>query len=57
MIITQNATKNANVIGFAVQVLQVAKKLIRYQIMATETMMLVRYANTLNSGGEPVPDI
>ena len=56
-IIAQNAIKNANVKGFAAQVLQVKKKLIRYQIIATETMMLVRYANTLNNGGEPVPDI
>jgi hypothetical protein len=56
-IIAQNATKKTKVRGFAAQVLQERKKLIRYQIMATETMMLVRYANTLNNGGEPVPDI
>ena len=56
-IIAQKATKNANVIGFATQVLQVPKKLIRYQIIATETIMLVRYANTLNNCGEPVLDI
>ena len=56
-IIAQNATKKAKVKGFAAQVLQERKKLIRYQIIATETMMLVRYANTLHNGGEPVPDI
>ncbi|HUT37703.1 MAG TPA: hypothetical protein VMW77_00170 [Methanoregula sp.] len=56
-IIAQNATKKAKVKGFAAQVLQVKKKLIRYQIIATETMMLERYANTLHKGGEPVPDI
>jgi hypothetical protein len=55
--IAQNATKKTNVIGFAAQVLQVTKKLIIYHIIATETMMLVRYANTLHNGGEPVPDI
>jgi hypothetical protein len=57
MMIAQNATKKINVIGFAAQVLQVTKKLIRYQIIATETMMVLRYASTLHNGGEPVPDI
>ena len=41
-IIVQNAIKKINVKGFAAQVRQVTKKLIRYQIIATETMMLVR---------------
>jgi hypothetical protein len=41
-IIAQNATKKPKVNGFAVQVLQVTKKMIRYQIIAMEIMMLVR---------------
>jgi hypothetical protein len=56
-IITPNAKKKANVNGFAAQVLQERKELIRYQIMATETRMLVRYATTLNNDGEPFSDI
>jgi len=56
-IIAMNAIKKTKVNGFAVHVLQERKKLIRYQIIATDTMMFTRYANTPHNGGEPVSDM
>jgi hypothetical protein len=56
-IIARNAIKKTNVRGCAVHVLQRKTKLIRYQIIPTEIMMLVRYANTFHNGGEPDSDI
>ena len=56
-IIARNAIKKTKVKGFAVHVLQDKKKLMRYQIMATEITIFTRYANTLNNGGEPGSDI
>jgi hypothetical protein len=56
-IIARNAIKKTKVKGFAVQVLHEKKKMMRYQIIATEIMIFTRYANTLHNGGEPVPDI
>ena len=56
-IIARNATKKTKVNGFAVHVLQDKKKLIRYQIIATEITIFTRYANTLHNNGEPVSDI
>jgi hypothetical protein len=38
-------------------VLQDKKKLMRYQIIATDTMMFTRYANTPHNGGEPDSDM
>ena len=56
-IIARNAIKKTNVRDCAVHVLQVNAKLMRYQIITTEIMMLVRYANTFHNGGEPDSDI
>ena len=56
-IIARNAIKKTSVSGCAVHVLQVKTKSIRYQIMPTEIMMLVRYANTFHNCGEPDSDI
>lgn len=41
-IIARNATKKTKVNGFTVQVLQDKKKLMRYQIIATDRMMFTR---------------
>jgi hypothetical protein len=56
-IIARNAIKKKNVNGFAVHVLQEKKKLIRYQIIATEITIFTRYANTPQNGNEPGSDI
>jgi hypothetical protein len=56
-IIARNATKKTKVIGSAVHVLQEKMKMMRYQIIATDTMIFTRYANTLHNGGEPGSDI
>jgi hypothetical protein len=56
-IIARNAIKKTNVRGLALHVLQETKKLIRYQIIATEIMIFTRYASTLHNSGEPVPVI
>ena len=56
-IIARNAIKKKNVNGFAVNVLQEKKKLIRYQIIPMEMMIFERYANTFHNGGEPDSDI
>ena len=56
-IIARNAIKKTNVRGLAVHVLHKKKKMMRYQIIATEIMIFTRYASTLHNGGEPVPVI
>jgi hypothetical protein len=56
-IIARNATKKNHVKGFAVQEVQEKMKMMRYQIIATDTMMFTRYANTPHNGGEPVSDM
>jgi hypothetical protein len=56
-IIARNAIKKKNVNGFPVHVLQEKKKLIRYQIIATEITIFTRYANTPQNGNEPGSDI
>ena len=56
-IIARNAIKKTKVRGFAVHELQEEKKLIRYQIIATEITIFTRYANTFHNGGEPGSDI
>jgi hypothetical protein len=56
-IIARNATKKTKVIGSAVHELQEKMKMMRYQIIATDTVMFTRYANTPHNGGEPVSDM